>query len=158
MTQTTSTRFRQPGRHAMKQRWRSVQCWCGHYREAHAHYRYGTECGLCGCQRWAPPPWWRLRSCRLGREGLGHLTPAAAGPASTVSGRPGMPVTAAVMVWLLSVTVWLCCPYVGKIRRWIRSRYCDGACCGRGHGIVGGAQTPSAAPLPGLGPLTTWYG
>jgi hypothetical protein len=24
-------------------------CWCGHSRDAHQHYRPGTDCGLCGC-------------------------------------------------------------------------------------------------------------
>ena len=54
----------------MKAWLRALQCWCGHYRDAHSHYRYGTECALCECQRWAPPRWWRLRSLRPGREAL----------------------------------------------------------------------------------------
>jgi hypothetical protein len=33
------------------------ECRCGHARGAHAHYRRGTECGLCGpgaCRRYRP--------------------------------------------------------------------------------------------------------
>jgi hypothetical protein len=31
-------------------------CLCGHTREAHRHYRSGTDCGLCGCLKWRPAP------------------------------------------------------------------------------------------------------
>lgn len=27
-------------------------CKCGHNRDAHAHYRRGTDCALCQCRRW----------------------------------------------------------------------------------------------------------
>jgi hypothetical protein len=27
-------------------------CRCGHGRDAHAHYREGSDCALCGCRRW----------------------------------------------------------------------------------------------------------
>ncbi len=54
----------------MKRQRQPAQCWCGHDRDAHTHYRSGTECALCTCQRWAPPRWWRLRLFRLGRESL----------------------------------------------------------------------------------------
>ena len=27
-------------------------CRCGHDRNAHAHYRKGSDCALCGCRRW----------------------------------------------------------------------------------------------------------
>jgi len=27
-------------------------CRCGHGRDAHAHYRKGSDCALCGCRRW----------------------------------------------------------------------------------------------------------
>lgn len=74
MKQTTPAEFRRAGGHAMKAGRRALQCWCGHYRDAHSHYRYGTECALCGCRRWAPPRWWRLRSYRLGRESLSTTT------------------------------------------------------------------------------------
>ena len=71
MKQTTPAEFRAPGRHAMKAWLRALQCWCGHYRDAHSHYRYGTECALCGCQRWAPPRWWqRTRILRLSPDSL----------------------------------------------------------------------------------------
>jgi hypothetical protein len=32
-------------------------CVCGHAREAHEHYRAGTDCALCpdaACRRWRP--------------------------------------------------------------------------------------------------------
>jgi hypothetical protein len=29
-------------------------CVCGHGREAHRHYRRGTDCALCDCPRWRP--------------------------------------------------------------------------------------------------------
>jgi len=32
--------------------WRKT-CGCGHSMEAHAHYRRGTDCALCGCPRFA---------------------------------------------------------------------------------------------------------
>jgi len=28
-------------------------CACGHQRQAHAHYRAGSDCSLCGCSRLA---------------------------------------------------------------------------------------------------------
>jgi len=67
---TTPAEFQRPGRHAMKRQRQPARCWCGHDRDAHTHYRSGTECALCTCQRWAPPRWWRLRLFRLGRESL----------------------------------------------------------------------------------------
>jgi hypothetical protein len=30
---------------------RSYRCRCGHLRNAHEHYRPGSDCGLCGCPR-----------------------------------------------------------------------------------------------------------
>ena len=30
---------------------RSYRCRCGHLRNAHQHYRSGSDCGLCGCPR-----------------------------------------------------------------------------------------------------------
>jgi hypothetical protein len=27
-------------------------CRCGHDRQAHRHYRPGSDCGLCECPRW----------------------------------------------------------------------------------------------------------
>jgi len=38
---------------------RTVVCTCGHALEAHRHYRRGTDCALCDCQRWSPDRWWR---------------------------------------------------------------------------------------------------
>jgi hypothetical protein len=31
-------------------------CRCGHQREAHRHYRNGTDCGTCGCERFSAAP------------------------------------------------------------------------------------------------------
>jgi hypothetical protein len=28
---------------------------CGHLREAHEHYRHGTDCSLCPCPQFIPP-------------------------------------------------------------------------------------------------------
>jgi hypothetical protein len=33
---------------------RSYRCRCGHLRNAHTHYRRGSDCGLCGCPRFRP--------------------------------------------------------------------------------------------------------
>jgi hypothetical protein len=30
-------------------------CGCGHAREAHVHYRRGSDCGACGCGRYHRP-------------------------------------------------------------------------------------------------------
>jgi hypothetical protein len=30
---------------------RAYRCRCGHLRNAHKHYRRGSDCGLCGCPR-----------------------------------------------------------------------------------------------------------
>jgi hypothetical protein len=79
MKQTTPAELRRLVRQAMRRRRRSVQCQCGHYRDVHAHYRYGTECALCECQGWAPPRWWRPQVLGLGREGLNLV----AGPDTT---------------------------------------------------------------------------
>jgi len=54
----------------MKRERQPAKCWCGHDRDAHSHYRSGTDCALCQCQRWAPPRWWRLRMFRLDRGSL----------------------------------------------------------------------------------------
>jgi|GEM_PF-1800033 len=29
----------------------AATCVCGHVQEAHEHYRPGTDCALCDCQR-----------------------------------------------------------------------------------------------------------
>jgi hypothetical protein len=34
-------------------------CSCGHDRDAHRHYRRGSECALCECTRWFPSGWLR---------------------------------------------------------------------------------------------------
>ena len=62
---------------------------CGHARDAHAHYRVGTECALCprgGCSRYRRPrPWTRRQAplddgcawCRpLGRYGDISILPS----------------------------------------------------------------------------------
>jgi hypothetical protein len=40
-------------------------CACGHDRQAHRHYRRGTDCALCDCQRWRS---WRGLRQLLGRS------------------------------------------------------------------------------------------
>lgn len=42
----------------------SATCGCGHGRTAHEHYRRGTDCALCGCERYRRPLLRRLRSGR----------------------------------------------------------------------------------------------
>lgn len=75
MNQTTSVAFRRLSAFDVKRRLRALQCWCGHDRDAHEHYRYGTECALCRCQRWAPlRRWWRVS--RLASGGLWQVTVA----------------------------------------------------------------------------------
>ena len=32
---------------------RLALCGCVHDRQAHEHYREGSDCGLCGCRRFA---------------------------------------------------------------------------------------------------------
>ena len=34
-------------------------CTCGHPREAHEHYRRGTDCSACLCPRFDVVHWWR---------------------------------------------------------------------------------------------------
>lgn len=41
-------------------------CACGHPRQAHQHYRRGTDCAMCSCQRYRRPV--RLPFSRLWRE------------------------------------------------------------------------------------------
>lgn len=36
---------------ALLERVRQAVCACGHTREAHEHYRPGSDCGLCDCER-----------------------------------------------------------------------------------------------------------
>jgi hypothetical protein len=45
-------------------------CQCGHERQAHRHYRRGSECGLCECPGWSPPSRFRrlLRRSRGGGD------------------------------------------------------------------------------------------
>jgi len=46
----------------MKRKREPAVCRCGHGQEAHLHYRQGSECALCACQRWDPPHrLWRRR-------------------------------------------------------------------------------------------------
>jgi hypothetical protein len=37
-------------------------CSCGHAKQAHSHYRRGTDCALCGCARFHRPLLARLRA------------------------------------------------------------------------------------------------
>lgn len=40
----------------------STLCRCGHSREAHQHFRKGTDCGVCGpvaCPRFSAVPFWQ---------------------------------------------------------------------------------------------------
>jgi len=32
----------------------TAPCRCGHGRDAHMHYRRGSDCALCECPRWSP--------------------------------------------------------------------------------------------------------
>jgi hypothetical protein len=34
----------------------TATCECGHLGEAHEHYRPGTDCSLCTCERFRPVP------------------------------------------------------------------------------------------------------
>jgi hypothetical protein len=45
-------------------------CTCGHDREAHRHYRLGSDCALCDCDRWRQPTL-RWLSRRPDRRGQG---------------------------------------------------------------------------------------
>jgi hypothetical protein len=48
------------------------KCRCGHDRPAHEHYRRGTDCGLCRCNRYrgeAPVSMLRHWIAALGRRG-----------------------------------------------------------------------------------------
>ncbi|HEV2376407.1 MAG TPA: hypothetical protein VGS19_30080 [Streptosporangiaceae bacterium] len=38
---------------------RPVLCACGHDRDAHRHFRPGSDCGLCTCSRWTLDHWLR---------------------------------------------------------------------------------------------------
>ena len=37
-------------------------CSCGHDKQAHMHYRAGSDCGMCGCGRYRRPLLSRLRA------------------------------------------------------------------------------------------------
>jgi hypothetical protein len=42
-------------------------CSCHHRRDAHRHYRPGSDCAVCPCPRWSPPnpvPWLARRCAR----------------------------------------------------------------------------------------------
>jgi hypothetical protein len=34
---------------------RRLLCSCHHGRDAHRHYRRGSDCAVCTCPRWSPP-------------------------------------------------------------------------------------------------------
>jgi hypothetical protein len=36
---------------------RGLRCTCGHARQAHRHYRPGSDCSRCGCGRWTWKGW-----------------------------------------------------------------------------------------------------
>jgi hypothetical protein len=38
----------------MKRARRRLLCSCHHDRDAHRHYRPGSDCALCECRRWSP--------------------------------------------------------------------------------------------------------
>ena len=40
---------------------RLPRCVCGHDRQAHRHYRSGSDCALCSCPRWRRPLFWWFR-------------------------------------------------------------------------------------------------
>jgi hypothetical protein len=65
-------------------------CVCGHSLEAHAHYRRGSECAVCGpevCRRYRPPRWWRRRPD--GREPAGSAGAAGAAGSAGAAGAAG---------------------------------------------------------------------
>lgn len=38
-------------------------CVCGHQEESHEHYRFGSDCSICGvpsCDRYLHAPWGRI--------------------------------------------------------------------------------------------------
>ncbi len=37
------------------------RCRCGHDREAHEHYRRGSDCCQCDCRRWSSVAWQKAR-------------------------------------------------------------------------------------------------
>jgi hypothetical protein len=37
-----------------KRTYRLLRCSCRHGRDAHRHYRPGSDCALCECPRWSP--------------------------------------------------------------------------------------------------------
>jgi hypothetical protein len=46
-------------------------CKCGHDRDAHRHYRAGSDCGRCGsanCERYRPRAPWTTRLRNLIRK------------------------------------------------------------------------------------------
>ena len=51
------------GQDAMKGTPGQLRCGCRHGRDAHRHYRPGSDCALCECPRWAPwnPALWLAR-------------------------------------------------------------------------------------------------
>ena len=44
---------------------RYLLCSCRHRRDAHRHYRPGSDCAVCTCPRWSPPNpvLWLARRC-----------------------------------------------------------------------------------------------
>jgi hypothetical protein len=44
---------------------RNLLCSCHHGRDAHRHYRPGSDCAVCTCPRWSPanPVLWLARRC-----------------------------------------------------------------------------------------------
>ena len=53
----------------MKPKRAPAVCRCGHGREAHVHYRAGSDCALCACPRWNPPNWLLRRFRERGDDG-----------------------------------------------------------------------------------------
>ncbi len=54
-------------------------CRCGHVRRAHEHYRNGTDCALCTCQRF------RSRARPMGDPTLGPGTQDSTGESRLVA-------------------------------------------------------------------------
>ena len=41
---------------------------CHHPRDAHGHYRPGTECSICECPSYLAPLWWVLLNALRRRD------------------------------------------------------------------------------------------
>jgi len=71
---------------------RMHRCRCGHDREAHEHYRRGSDCCQCDCQRWRSVAWWKarrraVRVARVAGAGVAFLVVAAMAVAAFARGQ-----------------------------------------------------------------------